>query len=205
MTLIKAPLARSEWAHHWDLSVDYDATMELLKINIQELGVNAETNATCAKELTYHAILLTQISNESRISEAQEAVVRWGVQGFREIRVRTRKRSDNEERLIIIPEVLTDDQRKFIVRFKDTLSRIVIKDGKEALDTGAVKMYARRALGINTHSLRYSGITDLSIRKNVNPLVIGKITKHKNLSQLLTYLQEKQAIEELRKQVSAVT
>ena len=64
----------------------------------------------------------------------------------------------------------------------------------------SIEVYAKRAYGINTHSLRYSGITS-RLKKGENPLIVGKITKHKNMNQLLTYAQQVEADKAHRKQI----
>lgn len=200
MPIINERLQTSKWGHHWDLSLDYPTLLDNVKGNIERLR-----SAQAWKELAYNAMILTQLSNESRVSEAQEAVLKWATgSSDREVRVRTRKRFDQEERLIIIPSAMLEEDRATISQFKDDFTRMILVKGKEALYCSPLRQYARRAYGINTHSLRYAGITDLGVRQKVSPLVIGKITKHKNLNQLLTYLQEKEGIEELRKQVANV-
>ncbi len=60
----------------------------------------------------------------------------------------------------------------------------------------AVKSYAHRH-GLNTHSLRYAFITYLA-KKGYDALTISKITGHKQLNHLITYLQSKRAEEVLR-------
>ena len=59
-----------------------------------------------------------------------------------------------------------------------------------------VKVYAKKVLGINTHSLRYARITHML--RNISPSIVAKITGHKKLDYILTYTQIKTAEEALR-------
>ena len=140
--------------------------------------------------LCYDAILLTQLRNGSRVSEA--------VRGFREflstkaieVSVRVSKRKDNAVRLMVIPRELLNtniniDICKELLIFNDTTIINRVKD------------YAKRVYGFNTHSLRYAFITHL-LKSGVNPAVISKITGHKNINYVLTYTQEKVGVEVLR-------
>ena len=67
----------------------------------------------------------------------------------------------------------------------------------------SIEVYARKAYGINCHSLRYSGITSL-LKKNVSPVIIAKITGHKKLDQLIEYAQQIEADRVQREQIASV-
>lgn len=201
LPVIQNHFAVSKWGHHWDLSLDYPLVLEAIKSSVERLrALKAD------KELVYNEIILCQLLNEARVSEAQEALMSWAANpaNTREVRVRTRKRYDREERLVIIPDSIKEEDRPVIAKLQGDFTRLLLRNGKEALDCGAVRKYAKRAYGINTHSLRFSGITELGVNQEISPLVIAKITKHKNLNQLLTYIQEKEGVRELRRQVSGL-
>jgi hypothetical protein len=218
LTIVQKSLQKKEYAGHWDQSVSYAEALATFKQNIQTLRESRHWNAK--KELLYNIILATQCANESRISEALEAVTHWVNTGERNKILRTRKRADNEQRNVLIPGLITDTDRRrvsslypqmietTVSRYKRKLKKP--KDGKLYTEVEdvipkmliALKWYAREALSIRTHSLRYSGIGKL-IKDGENILNIAKITKHKKADQLITYasqmaaeeLQEKQASE----------
>jgi len=154
----------------WDRGVQLQQTIGLLQAKLRDA-----TNP----EYTYLAVLLTQAINGCRVGEAIEAIKKYAETGSHEQRVRVEKRRDEAERLVIIPS----DVSKSL--------------DSSALDKARVKMYAKRKLGINTHSLRYAWIT-AQAQNNVNPAIIAAITGHKNLNILMHYIQKKQGEEYLR-------
>jgi integrase len=100
--------------------------------------------------------------------------------------VRVRKRRDGYERLMVLPEEL---------KIHDiSICREILSRGNATL---RVKVYAKKMLGINTHSLRYARITHM-LRNNISPSIVAKITGHKKLDYILTYTQIKTAEEALR-------
>ena len=100
--------------------------------------------------------------------------------------MRVRKRRDGYERLMILPEEL---------KIQDiAVCREILPRGNATL---RVKVYAKKVLGINTHSLRYARITHM-LRNNISPSIVAKITGHKKLDYILTYTQIKTAEEALR-------
>ena len=119
----------------------------------------------------YACVFLIQLRNGSRVSE---------------VYVRVRKRRDGYERLMVLPEELKIQD---IAVCRETLSR-----GNTTL---RVKVYAKKVLGINTHSLRYARITHM-LRNNMSPSIVAKITGHKKQDYILTYTQVKTAEEALR-------
>ncbi len=134
----------------------------------------------------YACVLLIQLRNGSRVSEAVDAAIKFADQRSNEVYVRVRKRRDGYERLMVLPEEL---------KIQDiTVCREILSKGNAVL---RVKVYAKKALGINTHSLRYARITHM-LRNNVSPSIVTKITEHKKLYYILTYTQIKTAEEALR-------
>lgn len=159
----------------WDKGLELEGILDLLRERIK----SAE-----GAEYSYLAVLLTQASNGCRVGEAIEALKQFEATGNREARVTVEKRRDKAERLIVIPQQI---DRALIV--------------KEDLVKSRVKMYAKRKLGINTHSLRYAWIT-AQVKNNVNPGMIAAITGHKNLNMLMHYIQKKQGEEYLRQSLT---
>jgi len=143
---------------------------------------DAKRDKRARRRLAGLCVLLTQLDNAARVSEAHEAVSIFARTGQREVEVRVRKqKKDPDVRLVIIPpEVKREDVR-------------------ELPSVDACRMYAFR-LGINTHSLRYARITDLALKK-VQPQIIARITHHRKLDMLIKYTQEVAAREILRREI----
>ncbi len=134
----------------------------------------------------YISILLIQLSNGLRISEAVEAAFKWAETGRRKLRVRVRKRRDPYERLVVVPRELGRGERLAVAGLR-----------VHGLDTvvSRIKSWTRKALGFNTHALRYAFISQLAER-GVSAQLIAKLTGHKKLDYILSYTQ-KRAAEEL--------
>lgn len=158
----------------WDRGLELEGVLDLLREKIK--------SAEGAK-YSYLAVLLTQAANGCRVGEALTAMQKFISTGQREQRIRVEKRKDGAERLVIIPAEVE----------RERLDPQILK-------LYNVKMYAKRKLGINTHSLRYAWIT-AQVKNNVNPGMIAAITGHKNLNMLMHYIQKKQGEELLRRQL----
>lgn len=168
----------------WDRGLDYKKVYrELLRRLKEHLGRRAYTS------FCYAAILLIQLRNGSRISEALEATRKFVEEGSRKVKVRVRKRGDGYERLMIMPEELKPQDLCICL---DVLN----EDGAKVLNR--IKVYAKKVLNINTHSLRYAYITYL-LKQGVSPAIVAKITGHKKLDYILTYTQVRTAEEALEK------
>ena len=139
----------------------------------------------------YDAVLLLQLRNGARISEAIRGFLAY-LRGEAKYHPRSRKlvvqvqvskKKKPEERLIVIPEELKDMD----------LSECKALMGEDPLRLKRrIEQYARDKYGFNTHSLRYAFITYLLIR-GVNPSIVAKITRHSRLDFILRYTQEKAA------------
>ena len=164
----------------WDYGVDYDEMMRKIMRHYDET------------EDPRDVVLLVQLRNGSRISEAIEAVLEMARTGRREVYARVEKQRAERLRLMVLPEGLrlTDVERaaKYIQeRYSSPRSARV-----------SLWEYARRTYGINTHSLRYALVTKLA-RQGVPAQLIARITGHRKLDYILTYTQQQAAEELLRK------
>ena len=165
----------------WDLGLEFERMYKLLLRKIRE-----HYRRRAFRHYTYAIILLIQLRNGSRISEAIEGLRKFIESGKRKIEVRVRKHKKPEYRLMILPKELS---------IKDLLPcKAVVDEVEEEKLKKRVQLYARRELGINTHSLRYAFITYL-LKKGISPSLIAKITHHRNLNYILTYTQQKTANE----------
>ncbi|MEM3895982.1 MAG: hypothetical protein QW763_01800 [Archaeoglobaceae archaeon] len=156
----------------WDQGLDFEKTLKkLLKDYAEETNLRRKTKL---------AILITQLRNGSRISEAIEAISIFKSTGAREVMVKVRKKKEDEFRKMIIPEQIKQ-------------SHVVDIPNKHA-----IAMFAKRRYGFNTHSLRYAFVSYLA-KRGVSPQIIAKITRHSKLDMILNYTQEKIADEILIK------
>jgi integrase len=165
----------------WDLGLDYKQVYRLLLSKIRgHLSRRAFTS------YYYACVLLIQLRNGSRVSEAVDAAIKLADQKSSEVYVKVRKRRDGYESLMVLPEEL---------KIQDiAVCREIPSRGNAIL---RVKVYAKKILGINTHSLRYARITHM-LRNNISPSIVAKITGHKKLDHILTYTQIKTAEEALK-------
>jgi integrase len=174
----------------WDRGLDFAETRTRLVGLLDHERPMCSDDLNPKKRLTHYSILLIQLVNGARISEAFDANRGWGENGDREQEVRVRKRrKDVELRLVMIPPELQDGDRPYLLEALD-----------RGLTIGATKTFAIDALGFNTHSLRYAQITELA-RKGMAPQLIAKVTHHKTLNFILSYTQQKEANKALRELV----
>jgi integrase len=163
----------------WDKGLDYESTYNKIARHMVKVKVPGKC---------YDAVLLIQLRNGSRISEAVRAFKQFLAAKSLELEVPvSKKRGKRETRLMIIPQEL----RSLTSPCRD------LKDVDEKVLVNRVKFYCVHTYGFNTHSLRYAFITFL-LRQGVNPSIIAKITKHSRLDFILTYTQEKAAEEILK-------
>ena len=143
--------------------VDFEKTRRKLEKLVKE-----EKNL---KKKVEYQILLIQLLNGARISEAYEAYYTWVKNpSAREVLVRVRKKKNYVERHIFIPE---------------SIEPINIR-----VHINSIMRTCRRDLGVNTHSLRYAFITHLGAKYHLPPQIIAKITKHSKPDLIEYYTQE---------------
>lgn len=158
----------------WDKGVDYSTMYNLIVRHLKKTHLR--------KHKCYDSILLIQLRNGSRVSEAVRAYMEYLKTKKTEVEVLVSKKKKAEKRLMIIPEVALCEE-------------LLLVDERKLVDR--VKHYCINTYKINTHSLRYAFITYL-LKQGVNPAIISKITKHSKLDFILTYTQEKISEEVLR-------
>lgn len=163
----------------WDKGVDYVSVYNILRRNLYSKK---------KKDICYSSILLIQLRNGSRISEAVECFKQYLLTRKTELYVRVRKKKREDYRLMIIPEELQAID-------VSQCSELLQVDDRKLRDR--VRKYISRKYKINTHSLRYAYVSHL-LRNNVNVSIIGKITHHSNLNYILHYTQQKLADEVLK-------
>jgi site-specific recombinase XerD len=162
----------------WDRGLDFENTYAKLLRHMSR----AKPPAKC-----YDAILLIQLRNGSRVSEAVRAFLQFLRAKSLEVEVEVSKKRKREKRLMVIPsELLSVVSPCFDLR-----------DAEERKLVDRVKNYCRYTYGFNTHSLRYAFITYL-LRMGVSPSIVAKITRHSRLEYIQRYTQEKVAEDTLR-------
>lgn len=178
---------KAETRKGWDLGLDYDRTYRQILGKIEEL--RGKRTVTARRKLAYSIVLLTQLRNGSRVSEAVDAVAEWVSSKKREVEVTVRKQRKNpEKRIMVVPKQLSEQDRLDVSGLRDWLLR----------DRTRIEHFARREFGWNTHSLRYAKVSQLSAL-GYPPQVIARITHHKKLDYIMRYTSQKLADEALRK------
>jgi site-specific recombinase XerD len=163
---------------NWDMGVDYESAYKRLSHMLKRLE---KATGKSRYGYCYAQILLIQLRNGLRVSEAVRAWLEFYRTGSRELQVRVSKKRREDYRLVIIPNEIIRNEPCF-----EFLERRV------GSITMSAKKWCKRRLGINTHSLRYALITYL-LRQGVNPSIVAKLTKHSRLDYILHYTQEKEA------------
>ncbi len=177
---ILKPLGKKKIEHTWDYSVDF---LEAKKVLINAYKQLFDLNLMPYE--AYVAILLIQLVNGARIKEAIRAFKTFVESGQKEFQLKAEKHGNI--RFFIIPEVIRNR-----LAYKSILT--IDDDKLEA----RIRMFARKYLKCNTHSLRYALISFLA-KNATDPALIAKITGHKKLDRIIQYTQTKDAIEILRK------
>jgi len=163
----------------WDKGIDYEYAYNKILRNLFKSRYPS---------LCYDSILLIQLRNGLRISEAVRAFKHYLQTKAFELEVELSKKKRPEKRRVVVPRDLLG------VNLSECHELIGIDD---KVLINRLKVYCLTTYRFNTHSLRYSFITYL-LRQGVNPSIISKITRHSKLDFILTYTQEKIADDILR-------
>jgi len=174
------PLGKKKIEHTWDYSVDFLEAKKVLTSAYKQLF-----DLNLMPQEAYVAILLIQLLNGARIGEAIRAFKTFVESGQREFQLQAEKHGNT--RVFIIPEVIRNR-----LAYKSILT---IADDKLK---ARLRMFARKYLKINTHSLRYAPISFL-VKNATDPALIAKITGHRKVDTIVRYTQTRDAVEILRK------
>jgi len=123
-------------------------------------------------------ILLIQLANGMRISEAIEAAKKIIEDGIMELQMESLKHGD--VRVVRVPPQVPRVWISKLRRVSEYPSR------------NAVIMYCKRTFGVNTHALRHAFITYMA-KRGVPPQLIARITGHKKLDMILRYTSKAKA------------
>ena len=162
--------------HTWSRDLDYDSEVERLKTLVA---------ANKGKQRGYFAILLTQLAQSCRISEAVDALMKWAKakKNTDLVQIRVRKRKDVYWRDVYIPKSILDNSRSI----KRVLNKFEFSDN--LVDN--VRKFASYHL-YNTHALRHAGITYQGM-KGTPDQVIAVGTGHKKVEHIRIYTQRSAA------------
>jgi len=168
----------------WDLGLKFEDILQRLldfKKVLRERAKVQELGPKLRKQLAKVNILILQLVNGMRISEAIECYYRFLEEGKRELMIKAGK--SDRYRLCVIPPAIDSVDVK--------LTR-----GLPRPTPSLVWDFARVHFNINTHGLRYAFINHM-LEKGVDPVTVGKMLAYKKLDTLLTYVQQRRAHEEL--------
>lgn len=192
----------------WNKRIKYD---EWNKIIRNEINVLQKEKQLCELKhkpvpkmvsihLAYNSIMLTQLENGVRISEAVETILKYVVDNKREQKVKARKR----KKKVKVKDNDGKETGEFKIVGSDVLVLIIIPSfiKKHYLDginkktpkqiKNGVCLYAINHYKINTHSLRYSWIAKMG-EKKVPSHLISKAIRHTNIQTIDEYTDENQA------------
>ncbi len=172
----------------WDRGIEYGLLRKRLLRLYRRMREKADKSRRYRKRLVHTLVLMIQLRNGCRVSEAVEALQKMALTGQRKVMVRVRK-TKKEEREVVLPKSVPDSDLR------------LIREDTKTLTADQVKSFAKYNLGINTHTLRYAFITHLAVEKGIQPNVVAKITGHVDLDHLITYTQQVKAEEILEKEI----
>lgn len=177
----------------WDQGLRFEEAEKRILEDLKQERLKRDYSKAIGKpyrkgnRVAYDCTLLIQLRNGARIGEAVQAVFQFLSTGQREQNVKAEKhRAKEVYRTIIISQEVK----------KADLQAIEGKDPGKVRE--AVKVYARRHFGFNTHSLRYAFITHLAIERKQPINVVARITEHSNLNMLAHYVEKNRANEVLK-------
>jgi len=175
----------------WDMGLDYFEAKEML---LNKLNFYRNKKPLYKKDkiaYTYLLCGLIQLRNACRIGETIEALIKFIKTENKEVRVRVEKRKDDMQRLVVLPDEITDEDLK-------TVKEIVNSWEKSKKLVVRISTWYKDNLGINTHALRYSCISYLG-KKGVPAQLIAIITGHATMDMIMRYTQAKIAEDILRR------
>ncbi|MCD6348515.1 MAG: hypothetical protein J7L91_02705 [Candidatus Korarchaeota archaeon] len=174
----------------WDRGIEYGLLRKRLMRLYRRMREKAGKSRRYRKRLVHTLVLMIQLRNGCRVSEAVEALQKMVSTGQRKVMVRVRKtKKEEKEREVVLPKSVPDSDLR------------LIREDTKTLTVDQVKSFCKYNLGINTHTLRYAFITHLAVEKGIQPNVVAKITGHVDLDHLITYTQRVKAEEILEKEI----
>jgi len=165
----------------WDRGISFDYAYQLIQSKLRAPG----RSKPC-----YAIIALIQLLNGSRASEAVRAFQLFVRTRESRLSVRISKKKTPAERLMIIPQS---------VQRVDLTQCVELATVPEDKLTSRYKVWVKRNLRLNSHTLRYAFVTYL-VSQGLEPTIVAKITGHSRLDFILHYTQRKRA-EDILEQV----
>jgi len=187
----------------WDKRLNYDEYEKIIGNEIKTLKRDKEYYELKKKpiphdiqlHLAYNCILLTQLMNGSRISEAVEAILNFKEDSNREqkIRARKRKREKRDKKTGEMKVIGHDVLVLVVIPTEVKRQHLNGLNGKSAKQVqNGTALFALNHYKINSHSLRYAWISKMG--KLGKPAhLISKAIRHTNVSMIEHYTQEDEA------------
>ena len=182
--------------NNWDAGIDYYETYDILRQELESLRDKKPLYKYDKKRYAHVLIYLTQLRNGCRIGEALDAIMNIKNTYRMETWVKVEKRRDNEKRCIILPEEIAQEDINKVLEVLNEIE-MNLKEGRRKRIISRLSTYIKERYGFNSHSLRYAYITLLS-KESIPPQLISKITGHADMDNIITYTQEKLALEILK-------
>jgi len=158
----------------WDKGISFDYALQLIMSKIR----NPRKSNPC-----FAMIALIQLVNGSRASEAVRAFQEYIKTRESKLSVKLSKKKTYTERMMVIPES---------IRRLDISPCVELANVDEEKLINSYRVWVKRNLGLNSHSLRYAFVTHL-ITAGLEPTIVAKITGHSKLDFILHYTQQKKA------------
>lgn len=171
---------------NWDMDLNFKDTYDQLVNDYKKALVelkDGNITANRQKKLLYITIGLITLRNGLRQSEAVESLKEIILSNSDKVQVKVLKRKDNFYRSVYLPSDLQLSDLDFI---KD----IVLNSN---ISKTNVSHFFKTNYGYNPHSLRHCFVSEMIINRNIDSIVLSKITGHKNISTLVNYTSQKKA------------
>lgn len=140
-----------------------------------------------SKQLIYYSILIIQLYNGTRISEAVDGFKKWLVENKDEIEVRVRKRKDDEYRIVVIPDII-----KFNRGILERAVEFAFKNNLDLIKPNSVKKWCLIHLKINSHTLRKAWESYMSRKWQGDVTAITNWQGRKRVDSHLVYLRREE-------------
>jgi hypothetical protein len=176
----------------WDYELNYQETYSNLISEIFKVSgkfAEGQVSINKLKGFTFMLCGIIQLRNGSRIGEAVEALIKFCLEPKKDlVQVRVQKRKDDFYRSMVRPEELNAWDLEYAAKI--ILSQKIL--------IPVISRFFRYNFGFSTHGLRHSFITYMGVEKKEPATTLAIITGHKDLNQLMNYINTKSANRHLR-------
>jgi len=146
-----------------------------------------KTKKNISKQLVYYAILLIQLYNGTRISEAIDGFKEWLVKNQSEVEVKVRKRKDGETRIVVIPDII-----KFNRNIIERAVEFAFNNNLDLIKPKNLEKWSLINFDINTHTLRKAWESYMSRKWQGDVTAITNWQGRKRVDSHLVYLRREE-------------